>query len=168
MPLGAIPWGQKLPQKRSKAKPYTPQGQEGKMASESKSGPKTRNSYHAQLEAKCGLVEVITLLYPHLEGEVAIDGESFACPLPMHLDGDPRTVKVTPGRKWDKPYWKCQAGCCKDKGNDTIDFLRSALGIRFAKAISLWAKLAASEPDKWHGIVAKAYPHWYSKKGKAA
>jgi len=138
-----------------------------KTASERKYGPRTRNPYHAQLESKCGLVDIIALLYPHLEGEVAIGGESFPCPLPMHLASDPRRVTVTPGRKWDKPYWKCGAGCCKDKGNDTIDFIRSALGIPFKKAISLWARLAAVSPEKRRGVLKKHCPGLFNR-GQAA
>jgi hypothetical protein len=167
MPLEATSEGQNKPRKRSRAKTDKPQGQEPKTASESKLRPKTRNPYHAQLEAKCGLVDVITLLYPHLEGEVAIGGEAFPCPLPMHLASDPRKVTVTPGHKWDKPYWKCGAGCCKDKGNDTIDFIRSALGIPFKNAISLWARLAAVSPEKRRGVLKKHCPGLFNR-GQAA
>lgn len=166
MPLGAIPGGQNSPRKRSRSRgnmtAIKPQA-----ALKRNSEPNTRNAYHSQLEAKCGLVEVITLIYPHLEGEVAIGGEAFPCPLPMHLASDPRKVTVTPGHKWDKPYWRCGAGCCKDKGNDTIDFIRSALGIPFSKAISLWAKLATSSPSKRKPVIRAAYPSFYLR-GKAA
>lgn len=167
MPLGAIPGGQNSPRKRSNSRGNMTKAIKPQTALKRKPEPKTRNAYHAQLEAKCGLVEVITLLYPHLEGEVAIGGEAFPCPLPMHLDGDTRTVKVTPGRKWDKPFWKCGAGCCKDKGNDTIDFIRSALGIPFPKAISLWAKLATAPIEKRLEVLRKSYLQ-FQPKGKAA
>ena len=163
MPIGAIPGGHNAVSKR----PNRRRTVGNKTPSERKPEPNKGNPYHASLEAKCGLIEVITLLYPHLEGEVAIGGEPFPCPLPMHLSGDPRTVKVIQGRKVDKTYWRCGAGCCKDKHNDTIDFIRSALGISFPKAISLWAKLATASPEKRREVLRKSYPHFFSK-GKAA
>ena len=166
MPLGAIPGGQNSPRKRSKSRGNMT-ALKTQTALKRNSEPNTRNAYHSQLEAKCGLVDVITLLYPHLEGEVAIGGEAFPCPLPSHLDSDPRTVKVTQGRKVNKPYWKCGAGCCKDKHNDTLDFIRSALGIQFPKAISLWAKLATAPPEKRREVIRKSYPQ-FQPKGKAA
>jgi hypothetical protein len=167
MPLGAIPGGQNPPRKRSESRGNMTKALKTQTALKRKPEPKTRNAHHAQLEAKFGLVDVITLLYPHLEGEVAIGGESFPCPLPMHLASDPRKVTVTPGHKWDKPYWKCGAGCCKDKGNDTIDFIRSALGIPFKKAISLWARLAAVSPEKRRGVLKKHCPGLFTR-GQAA
>ena len=136
-----------------------------KTPSKRKSGANRTKDKNAHLEEKCGLEEIIGLIYPHLVGEAVIGGEPFPCPLPMHRDQDKRLMRLTMGRKVAKPYWKCQAGCCKDKHNDTIDFIRSALGVPFPKAISLWAKLAAAAPEQRRSIIKKAFPNW---KGKAA
>lgn len=165
MPLGPLLGGSGAPEKPIKRQSNPTKGRETKTPSKRKSEPNKTKDKHAHLEEKCGLEEIIGLIYPHLVGEAVIGGEPFPCPLPMHLDEDKRLMRLVQGRKVGKPYWKCQAGCWKDKHNDTLDFIRSALGIPFPKAISLWAKLAASAPEQRRAIIKKAFPNW---KGNAA
>lgn len=167
MPLGPLSKASNATRKRSKSQSKQTIAKKAQAASERKSEPKKGHPQHAQLEAKCDLVNIIELLFPHLEGEAVIGGEPFPCPLPTHLDGDTRKMRLTQGRLVAKPYWKCGAGCCKDKHNDTIDFIRSALGIPFPKAVSLWAKLAAAPPKDRRSIIETAYPTFYAE-GKAA
>ena len=165
MPLGPLLNGSSAPEKLVKSETNTSGSNRTKTPSKRKSGANRTKDKNAHLEEKCGLEEIIGLIYPHLVGEAVIGGEPFPCPLPMHRDQDKRLMRLTMGRKVAKPYWKCQAGCCKDKHNDTIDFIRSALGVPFPKAISLWAKLAAAAPEQRRSIIKKAFPNW---KGKAA
>ena len=166
-PLGASLKGHKGPRKATRSQTNNTKAPKPKTPSDRKYGPKKGNPQHARYEEKCGLEEVIGLLYPHLVGVAVVGGDPFPCPLPMHRDGDARQMRLTVGRKVAKPYWKCGAGCCKDKHNDTIDFLRSALGIPYPKAITLWAKLAAAAPSRRRLIIETAFPNFYPK-GAAA
>lgn len=113
------------------------------------------------------LEDLVSAIYPHLKGKAVIDGDPFDCPLPIHLDGDTRKMRLVSGKKRPKPYWKCEAGCCSDKGkgkhNDTLDFIRSALGIDYRKAITLWAKLAKAQPGERRAIVKSNYPKFYAE-----
>lgn len=127
----------------------------------------TMNKTHAKYEAACGIVDVIELFDPHLKGKVAIDGDGFPCPLPCHPDGDRRLVRIFSGKKFDKPRWKCGAGCNGDRLEDTPSWIQKRLLVDFNTARRLWADLAHAPRTDWVGIVERERPNFYKRIGEA-
>jgi len=126
---------------------------------------RTPNKTHAKYEAKCGLDDIIGLLYPNLVGKAVIDGKSFPCPLCG--PENPQQMRLVSGRKNTKPYWKCSAKHQGDKHCDTIDFIREALRMTHAEAVTLWATLAHADQTEWRAIVEAERPNWYLHQGEA-
>ena len=102
------------------------------------------------------LEDLVSAIYPHLKGKAVIDGDPFECPLPIHLDGDTRKMRLVSGKKslneppWS--HWKCAAGCRLTlpggKNDDTLDFITSALGVEKAKAVAIHSKLSKAPVEK--------------------
>ena len=103
------------------------------------------------LEAKLGLIESITLLYPQLEGIKL--GDSFKCPLFCHQSNDSRKMKVGVDRRTRKPYWICAAGCRGRDRKRTLEFWQEAL---FTCA-----------PEEAHAVYAHMAAVPYSNRRKA-
>jgi len=127
----------------------------------------TMNKTHAKYEAACGLVNVVELLDPHLKGKVAVDGDPFPCPLPIHPKGSRHQVRIYSGRKYDKPRWKCGAGCNGLRPEDTLKWLQLRLQIDYREALTLWADLANSPREQWVGIVEQLRPNFFNRIGEA-
>ena len=127
----------------------------------------TMNKTHAKYEAACGLVNVVELLDPHLKGKVAVDGDPFPCPLPIHPKGSRHQVRIYSGTKFDKPRWKCGAGCHGRHPEDTLKWLQLRLQIDYREALTLWADLATSPREQWVGIVEQLRPNFFNRIGEA-
>ena len=127
----------------------------------------TMNKTHAKYEAACGLVDVVELLDPHLKGKVAVDGNPFPCPLPIHPKGSRHKVRIYSGTKFDKPRWKCGAGCHGTHPEDTLKWLQIRLQIVYRDALMLWADLANSPREQWVGIVEQLRPNFFNRIGEA-
>ena len=103
------------------------------------------------LEAKLGLIESITLLYPQLEGIKL--GDSFKCPLFIHPTGDNRKMKVGVDRRTRKTYWVCGAGCRGRDRKRTLEFWQEAL--------------FTCTPEEAHAVYAHMATAPYSNRRKA-
>jgi hypothetical protein len=125
---------------------------------------RTPNKTHAKYESKCGLDDVIELLFPELKGKAVIDGKAFPCPIcgPTH----PQKIKITSGKINTKPYWNCTAKH-DAKSCDTLDFIRMSMRMKYADAVTIWAALANSDPSKWQSIIEDERPNWYLLQGES-
>ena len=125
------------------------------------------NKTHARYEEKCGLLDVIVLLDPHLEGKVAVDGDPFTCPLPTHQKGDRRMMRIESGKNWSKGRWRCAAGCNGVKAEDFVTYVRERLQMPYGEVITLWAELYNSPREQWRSIVEAHRPNFYRLNGEA-
>ena len=129
--------------------------------------PRIMNRTHAKYEEACGLADVIQLLDPHLKGAVSVDGDPFSCPLPTHLKGDLRLMRIESGKNWSKPRWRCAAGCNGEKAEDTLTYIKERLQLSVRECVQIWSRLSKAPREQWQSIVEEYRPNFYTVEGEA-